>query len=406
MRGDTQTITRSPAVAVAAAFMAALGARAPIVVIGPILPLITADLAISHAVGGLLITLPVLLMAIVAIPSSGLQQRFGTRLTMTVSLVLLTVGGIARSVAPSELLLLVLTVPIGVAIGVIGVVLPTFVKQELPAQPARGTGAYVTAMLIGASAASMLAVPLAEWGDSWRVALLVFGLLTVVPLVGWLATTRSHTEAPGDEKATRPPLPWHSRVAWLLVLAFCLQSIMFYGLVAWLAPTLVDAGTSPVAAGAVVGLFVIVGLPATIAVSWFGDRLRSRRAGLVASALLSLVGAAGFAALPGLALVWAVIAGLGSAAIFALVMTLPLDVAARPAEAGGYSALMLGAGYLIASAAPFMLGAVRDVTGSFNAPMWLIVICTALLLVVCAVASPSVLHADRERLGRLEPAHG
>lgn len=377
-----------------AAFLAALGARAPIVVVGPVLPEITTDLGVSHAVAGLLITLPVLLMALVAIPTARFSRRWGTRRTMAVSLTALAAAGIARPLAPNQLGLLGLTIPIGVAIGVIGVLLPIFVKEEAPDQPARATGAYVTAMLIGASLASTLAVPLAEWGGTWRTPLLVFGMLALIPLFGWLATTRTAPSGTTRQQE-RWPLPWRNPVAWLLIVAFSLQSVMFYGLITWLAPALVESGTTAVAAGAIVGVFVIAGIPATIAVSWLGDRLPSRRIGLLLFAGLSLVGVLGFAAAPALAIFWAVIGGVGSGAIFALVMTLPLDVAAHPAEAGGYSALMLAGGYLIASAAPSVLGAVRDATGSFSATMWLIVICTTLLVAVCAIASPARLGSAR-----------
>ena len=50
--------------------------------------------------------------------------------------------------------------------------------------------------------------------------------------------------------------------------------------------------------------------------------------------------------------------------LFTVVLTLPTDVSADAREAGGASALMLLVGYLIAAAAPFALGAVRDATGS------------------------------------------
>ena len=53
-------------------------------------------------------------------------------------------------------------------------------------------------------------------------------------------------------------------------------------------------------------------------------------------------------------------------------MTLPVDVGRRPAEVGAVAGLMLGVGYTIGAIAPLLLGAARDVTGTFTTTLWLI----------------------------------
>ena len=54
-----------------------------------------------------------------------------------------------------------------------------------------------------------------------------------------------------------------------------------------------------------------------------------------------------------------------------MVMTLPLDFERTPERVGALVAMMLGLGYTIGATAPFVLGAVRDATGSFDAVLWL-----------------------------------
>jgi CP family cyanate transporter-like MFS transporter len=178
----------------------------------------------------------------------------------------------------------------------------------------------------------------------------------------------------------------------LLVLAFCLQGLIFYGMITWLAPVMVESGYTTVEAGTIVGVLLITGIPGTLLVSWLGDRLPSRRAGLVATSVVTLIALLGYTFAPSFALLWSVFGGLGLAAIFALVMTLPLDAARRPAEVGGYSALMLGAGYLIAAVAPSLLGAARDVTGNFQATMLILVAVAAVMLLVSLVLTPERLR--------------
>lgn len=377
--------------AVFAVFLAGIGARIQLIIVGPVLPEMTEELAISHAVAGLLITLPVLLMAAVAIPSARFGHRFGSRRVMALSLAVLAVGGTARPVGSDALWLLAWTIPIGLGIGIVGVILPIFVKEHAAEMPARATGLYVTAMLVGSALGGTLSAPLAEWGGSWRVPLLLFGIAGFVPVVGWLALTRpDHGEA--ADLPPRQPLPRRSLVAWLLVAAFSLQAFIFYGIVAWLAPVLVEGGRSTIEAGTIVGVLLIAGIPGTLLVSWLGDRSASRRRGLVATSIACLVSLAGFLWLPSLALVWAVVGGVGLAAIFALVMVLPLDAARHPVEAGGYSALMLGAGYLIASVAPSLLGAARDATGDFSLTMLILVGTALVMLAVSLALSPARLR--------------
>jgi CP family cyanate transporter-like MFS transporter len=377
----------------AAVFLAAIGARAQLILVGPVLPEMTAELGMSHALAGMLITLPVLLMAAMAIPGAGLGARFGPRLVMAVSLVLLFVGGTLRPIGSDSLWVLGWTVPIGIGIGVIGVMLPVFVKQHANEMPARATGFYVTAMLVGSALGGVLAAPLAEWGGSWRVPLLIFGVLGAVPVVGWLLLTRPERGAEPRVAGVRAPLPWRSRAAWLIVAAFALQSILFYGLITWLSPYLVERGFSLVDAGTVVGVMLTTGIAGTLLVSWLGDRLPSRRLGMVVSSVTILIALLGWTVMPGLSLVWSVVGGLGLAAIFALTMLLPLDAASRPAEVGAYTGLMLAFGYLVSSTAPAALGAVRDATGTFTLTMLLLVGTATLMLLVALVVSPSRLRS-------------
>jgi CP family cyanate transporter-like MFS transporter len=63
-------------------------------------------------------------------------------------------------------------------------------------------------------------------------------------------------------------------------------------------------------------------------------------------------------------------------------MTLPLDAAARPADVGALTGVMLGIGYISAAVAPVLMGAVRDVVGTFNASIGLLALPAAALAVL------------------------
>ena len=66
--------------------------------------------------------------------------------------------------------------------------------------------------------------------------------------------------------------------------------------------------------------------------------------------------------------------------MFTLVLTVPLDLESRPEQVGALIGMMLGVGYTLGALSPLLLGAVRDVTGSFTGALWLVVGFAALLL--------------------------
>jgi CP family cyanate transporter-like MFS transporter len=111
--------------------------------------------------------------------------------------------------------------------------------------------------------------------------------------------------------------------------------------------------------------------------------------------VLQLASLLGLVLVPGPGWLWAVMLGISVGPLFPLTMTLPLDAADRPAEVAALAGMMLGLGYAISSAGPLVLGAVRDLTGGFDAVLWVLVAVSALLVLVDSSLSPARLHASR-----------
>lgn len=375
-------------------FVGGLAMRLQLVSIGPLVPRLSDDLASPHAITGLLVTLPVMCMAIVAIPASMVADRFGPVRGVTFCLVLLATAGALRSIAPEPVSILALTIPIGLAIGLGGSLLPIVAKERLPAVPAASTGAYVTGFVLGSAVASATAVPLADALGSWRGPLLLFAGLGAVLFALWGASFRDRPPSP-RRPIRLPRPPWRRPVAWLIVIVFGLQSLIFFALVAWMPAFYVEHGWRDQDAGLALSLLITVGLPASMVMGAVGDRGGSRRGYLVAASIFTVVGVAGMNVLPDPGFVWALVVGLGLGMLFPLSLTLPLDVAGDPARASGYVGLTLAAGYFLSSVAPFLLGALRDATGSFAASLPVVVVLAAVLVAVCLLASPERLATER-----------
>jgi CP family cyanate transporter-like MFS transporter len=378
---------RPPLRIVTALFVASLALRPQILAIGPLLPLIRADLALPAGIAGLLTTIPVLCMGIFAPIGPRVAARLGTRTAFSICLTLIAGFGLLRAVVPSAGLVLAATLGIGVGIGAAGAIPSMVVSQRIARRPALGTGAYAGGIVAGSTLAAAFAVPLAIGGD-WRRALVIVSFASVFSIVAWLLLVRGDQALrPRREPARR--LPWRNGTAWLLILLFGLQSILFYGVVAWLPNIYVERGWSTDAAGGLVAVFNGVGLLTTIGVPLVADRLGTRRTQLTVASAVATVAFGLLVVAPALAYLWIAVLGLSLGAVFPLVLTLPLDVATDPAEVGSVAALMLLGGYVFSSTGPVALGAARDLTGDFGASTAMLVVISVVLTVACMALSPA-----------------
>lgn len=373
-------------------FLAGLALRPQLVGVGPLIPGIQADLGVSHAVAGLLGTIPLVCMGVFALPAPALSRRYGSRAVIAVCLAMIAAFGIARAVAPGAALVIALTFGVGVGLGIAQAVMPVAVKERFAHRPAFATGIYVTEINIGSAISSAVAVPLADAFGGWRWSLAAFSLVTAVLVVAWLWLTRGeppHRRA--DVRLVR--LPWRHPIAWLLVAIFGAMASTYYGLNSWLPDAYVERGWSEERAGGLLAVLNITALSTTLLVPWLADRHGSRRFFLAGLGAVFLAGTLGFVLVPGGAWAWAAFAGFAVGGMFPIVMTLPVDVGHRPAEVAAVAGMMLGVGYTIGAVAPLALGAARDATGSYTTTLWLVAGASAVLFGLCA-------SLTRERMRR------
>ena len=180
--------------------------------------------------------------------------------------------------------------------------------------------------------------------------------------------------------------PWRRPSAWLLVAIFALMASTYYGLTNWLADSFVERGWSEDRAGWLIAVLNMGAVPGALLIPWLSDHVGGRRPWLIGTGVVYLLGAFGFVELPGAAWLWSVCVGVTSAGMFSLVLTLPLDIEHDPRRVGALVGMMLGLGYAIGAVSPFVLGVVRDATGSFTGSLWLIVGFSAALLAAVAAA--------------------
>ena len=377
-------MTRRPTATLVALFLAALTLRPQIVGVGPLIPSIQDAFGTSHAVVGLLGTIPVLCMGLFAPVAAYLAARIGTRRAMTIGLALIGVFGVLRATMPSAWLVVLLTWPVGIGMGFGNAIAPISVKEHFEQRPAFGTGVYTTGIQVGSTSAAALAVPLAGWLYGWRGALIAISCVALCSLVAWVVLTWG--EAPHTVPAVSVPrLPWRSGTAWLLVAIFGLMASAYYGLNAWLPDAYTERGWSEGSAGLLLAMMNLTAIPASFVIPYLSDRTGRRSPFLLGLSVCFITGAIVLVAIPGIAYAGALLAGIAQGGLFAMVMTLPLDFERTPARVGALVAMMLGLGYTIGAAAPFYLGARAGCDG----------VVQRRALVRCGVPGGAVLRAAR-----------
>ncbi len=404
---------RAQAVPLAALLVVALTLRPQLSAVGPLAPGIISDLGVTYAFVGLLTTIPVLCMGLFAPFGPGLTRFTGVRSGITVSVGLLLLFALLRPFAGDASLLLVLTVGVGIGTSVVGPILPMYVRSRLPLRMVAGTAAYAAGITIGAAIASTLAVPLETALGGWRGSLLALSVASVPAVVAWVLMVRTSRPHPAgglpqpnpaeasvpEPRFVRPQLPVRRVIAWVIGLLFGMQSWLYYGVMAWLASVYIERGWDPAIAALLLTLVSVTSLSGNLLVPWASHRGVSRRSLLVGAAVLATTGLLGVVLVPDPALLWATLMGVGLGTTFTLVLTLPTDIADGPRETGGAAAMMFLVGYLLASVAPFALGAVRDATGDFAASLWLLVAIAAAMIPVSWTLAPGRLHPARATRG-------
>lgn len=347
--------------------------------VGPLIDTIRADTGMSATVAGALGSIPFACMGIFAMAGAPFLLRFGARGLIAASLILLMVATVTRALMPTAALIVIATVPVGVAIALMGLALPGVLKLGFPRRTGAAMGAYVAALSVGAAVTALTIVPLTNWLGSWRAAFAASATTALVAVPLWLLLPRSADRAdPGTEEAddgrpTRAALSLTPpRGAFLLAALFGLQSMCFAATTNWLPALYHQAGWTVAAAARTVALVSILIVPGALVIPALSDR-GDRRKWLVATGVLMAAGMLGFAFAPTQApWLWIVLFAIGCGALFPLTLTLPQDVAQSEYARTELTAWVLGLGYLLSGCGPLVVGALYDLTGEFVLPMALL----------------------------------
>lgn len=373
--------------------MVAATLRSAVTVVPPVVSEINKTLPIDSLTIGLLGMLPTLAFALF-----GFLTPFVLRWTSLEKLTILAMlvaafGQIIRVFAPNTPLFLVFTVIALAGMGAGNVLLPPLVKHYFPDRLGLVTALYVTMLSLGTAVPAQFSVPVAD-GFGWQSSLAVWAGANLVAALPWVFTLLGHSgqprrdqprsdqfpklddsvvaQATGVNVSAAPAAParqkisiWRSPMALGLTVMFGCTSLNTYAMFAWLPVILTEAGLSRAAAGSMLALFAIVGLPMSLVVPLLASRMRNQFPIVVVLLVAFVTGYLGLLLSPGqLTWLWVALAGIGPGSFPLALLLINLRTRTREA-AGALSGFSQGVGYALASIGPLLFGLLHQSSGNW-----------------------------------------
>jgi len=336
--------------------------RLSLLAVPPLIPLIHRDLHLDEKGVGALVSLPILLLALAAVPGSLLIAKFGVRGALVTGLGLVAVFGALRGAGSGTTILFSATFLMGVGIAVSQPAFPTLVREWFPARIAIATAVYSNGILIGETLPVTLTTPVGvlplAHGD-WRWALALWSIVVVASAVA------IGIAAPARGRKLAIPARWWP--TWLegqavrIGLVIGMASAVYYGANAYIPDYLDQTGRRDLITPTLAVLNGAQLLTAPAVALW--ERLLTGRLGFIGSAVLMGLAQIGIMVAPGpWVVVCAFVLGFSTALAFIVTLTLPPKLAAA-GDVHRMSAAVFTIQYGCAFVVPLIAGALWDASG-------------------------------------------
>jgi len=355
-------LTRADWVRLLMLWLGGIDLRLTMLAVPPLIPLIHRELHLDEKAVGALVSGPVLLLAIAAVPGSLLIAKLGIRGALVTGLGAIALFGALRGFGPSAPVLFSATFLMGVGVAVTQPAFPALVREWFPRRIAIATAVYSNGILIGETLPTVLTTPFGvlplTHGD-WRWALATWSVLVA------LSTITIGLAAP--KRASRVAAPsrwwpdWRQGQAIRIGIVMGMASAAYFGANAYIPDFLDQTGRHNLISPTLALLNGSQLLTAPTVALW--PRLLTGRAGFIGSAAIMAVAQLGLVLTPGAGVLgWAFVLGFSTALAFVVVLSLPPRVA--PAgDVARMSAAIFTLQYATAFVVPLLAGALWDASG-------------------------------------------
>jgi len=339
--------------------------RIPILGVPPLVPHIRAALSMSETEVGLLIGLPLAMLALASIPGSLIVSRLGATRTMIAGLGVTALAAASRSLAPDAVLLYAATMTMGFGMAIAQPALPALVHEWMPRRLSVATAAFTNGSLLGAVTTSYFTIPfvLPMVGQSWRLALAVWAVpIALAALIVAVFAPPPVVQPAASLMARRWWPDWGHPLTWILGLTFGCNNCIYFGINAFVPDYLDLFGRGDLITAALTALN-LAQLFASSMLIFMAEHFQRRAWTYLIGGPAAFTGVVGVLFADGY---WAVsfvaLAGFATAINFIVMLSLPA-VLSRKHDAHRTAAGMFTIAFAMSVAIPVVSGALWDLTG-------------------------------------------
>lgn len=345
--------------------LAAVVSRTPLTAVGVLQEPIREGVGLSYGAMGLLTTIPVIMYVVSALGISRMKIRFGLPAVMSMGLTALSVGLILRSWCGAVGLILG-TVLIGAGISSVNVLIPAAIKRHFPNHVGAVTGFYSTCMYLASATAAAIAIPVYTMSGSWKLTLCFWLPFAAAAAVLWGLQSKHGLHAGTASRGNLFSL-LRRPVTRRLALMMGTQSVIFYGVTAWLPAILTDHGFTAETAGRFTSVYQLGGILGSLLCTVVLAKLKKQGGfcfligtGFAVEIVILAFGRNVFLLLAG-----AVLLGACCSSSLSAINCIAALRSGSAEETASITAVIQTAGYPLAAVAPVLMGKLFDITASW-----------------------------------------
>jgi CP family cyanate transporter-like MFS transporter len=353
--------------------------RSPIASVGPLVPHIKNDLAMSNTAIGFMNTLPLIAFGLFSPLVPKIAAKLGIEVTLLVSMFILSFGVIFRVLGNSSVLIIG-TLIIGIAISAGNVLTPSLIKSSFIKNTGFVVGIYSITMNLISALSSGLTSSIANSGAfDWQFAMQLWVVFPVLAIIAFflrfpqLKIKENLTFGNVHNEITTTV--WKSKFAWAITLYMGLQSLIPYSLFAWLPQILETKGFNANQAGWYMSIFQLAMLPINFVIPIITSKMQKQSFLTLTAGLLLVVGLLGMLLLNNNWIIaFLILIGLGTGATYSLAMMFFVLKTVSVKKSSDLSGMAQSIGYLLAASGPLLLGIISQQTGNWNFSIILLIV--------------------------------
>jgi CP family cyanate transporter-like MFS transporter len=376
---------------VAGVLILALGARSGVAALSPIAAEVEIDRPLTGLSLALIGAIPPVAYAVASLFTASLARRLSLEGLAIIVSALTGLAHIGRGLSSDFWGLFGATVVLMLGVGMVNVVLPGLVKLYAPRHIGQVTSAYSTMMAVSTTVPPATALWLAN-EFSWRISLGSWSLISFAAIVPLLVVLPLGWRRARFEQAALRELPTsqqivglgHSATARAIMFTFAISGLTAYSAFGILPDVLTEhAGISVGYAAVALTVFSVMGVPMSLVIPLLAVRPSWPPRLVFIAGFGGAIGFLGLAFAPAIApLLWAVLTGLNTLS-FSMALALIGARTQHHQMATRLSGYVNTVGYVLASAGPFVAGALHEITGTW---IYSMLVLAALCLTVVTTA--------------------